>query len=83
MGLNAEFNPVAGLQLRLEDCYFSFNLESTDDKNTQRWSKNQSESHYRTPVPMVGSVICQKPEELVTVRIPPRCSESAAELTQE
>ena len=30
---------------------------------------------YRTPVPMVGSVICQKPEELMKVRIPYRCSE--------
>ena len=30
---------------------------------------------YRTPVPMVGSVICQKPKELVMVRIPYRCSE--------
>ena len=30
---------------------------------------------YRTPVLMVGSVICQKPEEVMTVRIPSRCSE--------
>ena len=30
---------------------------------------------YRTPVLIVGSVICQKPEEVVMVRIPYRCSE--------
>ena len=37
--------------------------------------KSQSESHSRTPVLMVGSVISQKPVGVMMARIPSRCSE--------